>query len=102
MRLESQFNAVRQKLAEIGYQSGRIALITRVNPNSQPRSADDDRKWFEAQYNLVPLVVWPWTADTPVVLGSFAGEALPLEIPGFIKLYDDGKGLVLLQRASTK
>src|SRR5438876_1615610 len=95
---QNQFKGVREKLAEMGYRSGRIALMTRRNLDSQPRSGEDYKKWYQAQYNLAPLVVWTRTTDTPVILGCFVDEETPSEIPGFIKIYDAGNGLMLLRR----
>ena len=95
---QNQFKGVREKLAEMGYRSGRVALFTRRNLDPQPRTGVDGKRWYEAQYNLAPLVVWPWTTDTPVLLGCFVDEETPSEIPGFIKIYDAGNGLMLLKR----
>ncbi|SRR6266581_4298239 len=95
---QNQFKGVREKLAEMGYRSGRIALITRRNLDPQPWTGQDGKKWFETQYNLAPLVVLPWKKDAPLFVGSFVDEQTPSEIPGFIKIYDAGNGLMLLQR----
>ncbi len=99
---QNQFKGVREKLAEMGYRSGRVALFTRRNLDPQPRTGVDGKRLYEAQYNLAPLVVWPWTTDTPVLLGCFVDEETPSEIPGFIKIYDAGNGLMLLRRKPSK
>ena len=95
---QNQFKGVREKLAEMGYRSGRIALITRRNLDPQPQTGVDGKRLYETQYNLAPLVVWTRTTDTPLILGCFVDEETPPEIPGFIKIYDAGNGLMLLQR----
>ena len=95
---QNQFKGIREKLAEMGYRSGRIALITRRDLDSQPRTDLDAKRLFETQYNLAPLVVLPWMTDAPLIVGCFVEEETPSEIPGFIKIYDAGNGLMLLQR----
>jgi hypothetical protein len=100
--LHNQFKGVREKLAEMGYRSGRIALITRRNLASQPPTGVDGKRLFETQYNLAPLVVLPSTTDAPLTVGCFIDEETPSKIPGFIKIYDAGNGLMLLQRESSQ
>jgi len=44
----------------------------------------------------------PWMTDAPLIVGCFVDEEMPSDIPGFIKIYDAGNGLMLLRRKSSK
>jgi hypothetical protein len=95
---ELQYRGIRDRLVTMGYRSGRIALITLTFIRHDPKNIYDDKKHYQAQYNLIPLVVVPWTLDAPLVLGDFTYEVIPSEIPGLIPIYDSGNGLILFRR----
>jgi hypothetical protein len=95
---ELQYKSIRDWLVTMGYRNGRIALITLNFIRTNSKNGYDDKKHYQAQYNLTPLVVVPWTFDAPLVLGDFTGEVIPSEIPGLTPIYDSGNGLVLFRR----
>ena len=97
--LENRFQGIRDRLAELGYRSGRIALITATDLRSEPRTGREDVMAYQAQYAVAPLIVVRDAAETPFVIGDFVDEPSLPEIPAFlIKIYDSGKGVILFRR----
>jgi hypothetical protein len=95
---ELQYKSIRDHLISMNYRSGKIAFVTGNFIKTKTKIGSDDKKYYQAQYNLIPLVVVPWTVDAPLILGDFTGEEEPPEIPGSALIFDSGNGLVLYKR----
>jgi len=105
---EARYKPIRQKLAELGYGSGNIAFLTNRGLRSESTLGEDDQRWTQAQYVMVPWILLRNTrsvsdveianAAPPYVIGDF-WDGVPPEFPkGLLKLYDAGGGLILFRR----
>jgi hypothetical protein len=94
--LEKRLAPIRENLLAIDYR-GEIALITNQVLAGLPPKAEDNKKWGQFQYVLIPWVVVRDKQNTPVVLADFSDGPPAVALEGLSKVYDDGNGLILFR-----
>ena len=99
---DSQFRPIRDWLVQMNYRNGKIGFVTPNPLKSKPRTLEDEKRYYLAQYNLVPAVIVPWMTEAPLTLGCFFGEEAPNEIPGLTPILDAGNGLILYSRRAQR
>jgi hypothetical protein len=94
--LEKRLAPIRENLLAIDYR-GEIAFITNEVRSGLPRKIDDEKKWGQFQYVLIPWVVVRDKQNPPVVLADFSDGPPAVAPEGLSKVYDDGNGLILFR-----
>jgi hypothetical protein len=98
--LEKRLEPIRENLLSIDYR-GEIALITNRVLAGLPPNADDDKRWAQFQYVLIPWVLARDKRNTPVVLADFSDGPPTVALEGLSTIYDDGNGLILFRTNHT-
>jgi len=93
---EKRLAPVRQILLFNGYLSGEIAFITNRDFDRLPPLPEDDKRWSQSQYAMIPWVLVRNKRDTPFLLVDFWDGPPHQNLEALTKLYD-GDGLVLFQ-----
>ena len=103
----NRYEGIRNLLLAEKYQVGTIGFITNRDLNSQKNTAEDDFRWSQVQFILVPWVVLRGTRSVsgydakiaaPLVIGDF-WDGTPAELPpDLVKLYETKDGLILFRR----
>ena len=106
---EGRYTDLRLRLLEAGFRSGYVGFITNRDLRSEPTTPEDDKRWLQAQFVLIPWIVLHGSrsvsgpmvkAPTPFVIGDF-WDGSPTDIPpGLIKLHESEDGLTLFKRKS--
>ena len=97
--LDDEIAPFRSRLQELGYSNSYIAYVTPRSLRGDPKTSEDDLRWVQMRYAMIPWILVQGTLDTSYLIGDF-GEANP-ELPSnLVKVLDSGKGLVLLKRVS--
>jgi hypothetical protein len=80
---------------------GEIAFVTNRSLSGSPPNPEDDKRWGQSQYVMIPWVLLRDRRNTPFVIADFwdGPPAGPLE--GLVKLYEDGHGLTLFRAKET-
>lgn len=95
---EKRFQPIRQILNWNGYTNGAVAFITDPDLKIPPPSADEEKRWAQAQYAMIPWVLVRDRRPTPFLVADF-WRGMPSNAPdSLVKLYDSGNGLILFQR----
>ena len=98
---ENRLRRVRDELIRNHYTSGDIGYMPGGVLNGRKRTVQEDVRWVQVRYTMIPLNVRQDSLDAAYVIEDFSNWEGPQEIPeGFLKLYDDGHGLILLRRNS--
>jgi hypothetical protein len=111
LKHEARYARLQETLRAAGYRSGNIGFITNRDLKSEHNTAEDDERWSQAQFALVPWIVLRGTRSvsgyaaktTPaLVIGDF-WDGPPVEVPpGLVKIYESGDGLILFKRKSSE
>ena len=107
---EARYLDVRYRLLDAGYRSGYVGFITNHDLRSESSTVEDDKRWAQAQFALIPWIVLRGgsrslpgeivKAPTPFVIGDF-WDGLPPDLPpDLVKLHESEDGLVLFRRKS--
>jgi hypothetical protein len=94
--VEKRLAPVRENLLAIDYR-GEIAYITDRVLAGLPPKIDDEKKWGQFQYVLIPWVLVRDKQNTPFVLADFSDGPPAVAPEGLSKVYDDGNGLILFR-----
>jgi hypothetical protein len=97
---EKRLAPVREYLLSIDYR-GEIGFITNHILSGSPFNVEDDRKWGEFQYVMIPWVLVREKRNTPYVIADFSDGPPPVAFEGLSKVYDDGNGLILFRSNQT-
>jgi hypothetical protein len=105
---EKRYEPIRAILTKAGYTKGPIAFITKRDLTSAERREEDDRRWGQGQYEMVPWILvrqgrtvpgMPLTDSSSDFAIADFWDGMPSSFPaGFETLYDSGSGLMLLRR----
>jgi hypothetical protein len=98
--VEQRLAPIRENLLSIGHR-GELALITNQILAGLPPKPEDDMKWVEFQYALIPWVLVRDKQNTPVVLADFSDGPPTVPLEGLSTIYDDGHGLILFRANHT-
>ena len=107
---ENRYREMRNVLLGMGYDNGPIRFITNRDLRSEHPILEDDRRWYQAQYVMVPWILvrnenavgGPAMLSTapPFIIGDF-WDGKPVDLPqDLIKLYESGTKLVLFRKKS--
>jgi hypothetical protein len=67
--------------------------------NGNPRTDKESARWAQARYVMIPWNLLQDTTSAPYVIVDASLNANQPRLPeGFVKLYDSGDGLILLQQ----
>jgi len=104
---EARYASLQQILVAAGYRNGNIGFVTNRDLKSERNTGEDDKRWGQAQFVLVPWILLRGTRSVsgyaakttpPFVIGDFWDNP-PADLPqGLVKLYDSGDGLILFKR----
>jgi hypothetical protein len=94
---EKRLAPVRANLQSIDYR-GEIAFITNSALSGLPPSKEDDKRWGQSQYVLIPWLLVRDKRDSPFVLADFWDGPPVVPLQGLTKVYDNGSGLILFRR----
>ena len=104
---EEEYRRVREILTKLGYPKGPVELINNSVRGAGASPGEDDKRWFQAQY-----VMLPWTlvrngrsvpgetfpeASPRFVVGDFWEEQSPNFPPDLVPVYS-GSRIVLFER----
>ena len=92
---EQRYQPVRAKLINAKYR-GPLGFVETADLQGLPWTKEDGTRWGQAQYVMIPWVLVRSARSTPFVLADF-GTGPGRDLPGFVRFYDDGKGLVLFR-----
>jgi len=105
---EERYKQIRIILAKAGHTKGTVAFITNRDLIPGERKEEDDFRWGQGQYVMVPWILVrngrtvpgvPITGAAPEFIIADFWDGMPASYPkGFETLYDSGSGLVLLRR----
>ena len=108
---EERYGPIRTILSEAGYTSGPIAFITNRDLTGKGRLEEDDVRWSQGQYAMIPWIllrngrsvsgpVIPDFVPTYTIADFWDGEPAS---PGeqLETLYDSGSGLFLFRNVTT-
>jgi len=103
---EEEYQHVRQRLLDLHYYNGFVSYVTNRDLNQTPFSDEDFKRWYQAQYTLVPWILLhdgagesgpKLNVKTPYVIGDF-WEGPPFDIPPDLEnVYHSGH-LILFRR----
>lgn len=95
VRKERDLAPVRQILSRFGHK-GEVAFVTYSSVMGKPPSPEDDKRWGQAQYALIPWVLVREKQNTRFVLADF-WQGTPAGLrPDLRRIFDAGDGIVLL------
>jgi hypothetical protein len=108
---EVRYEDARNRLLEAGYRNGFIGFITNSDLKARKNTDEDNERWVQAQFALLPWIVLRGmssvpgpavNATTPFVIGDF-WDGPPVELPpDLVKLHESEDGLTLFRRTSLK
>jgi hypothetical protein len=98
--VEKRLAPIRENLLSIDYR-GEIALITNRMLAGLPPTAEDEKKWGQFQYALIPWVLVRDKQRIPVVLADFSDGPPAVALEGLSTIFDDGHGLILFRANHT-
>jgi len=108
---EIRYTDLRLRLLAAGYRGGYVGFITNRDVRSEPNTFEENKRWVQAQFVLLPWIVLhdshtvpgpPVKAATPFVIGDF-WDGFPQNVPpGLIKLHESDDGLTLFKRKSSE
>jgi len=93
---ETRLAPIRENLLSMGYR-GEIAFVTNHALSGLPPTQEDDKRWGQSQYAMIP---WHMVRDkqkTPFVIADFWYGPPVAPLDGLTKIYDDGHGLILFR-----
>ena|SRR5690349_16467971 len=106
---ETRYTDLRLRLLAAGYRSGNVGFITNHDLRSEPSTVEDEKRWVQAQFVLLPWIVLRGSRSvsgltvketTPYVIGDF-WDGFPSDTPpGLVKLHQSEDGLTLFRRKS--
>ena len=106
---EFRYEPIREILADTEYRTGMIAFITNRDLKLEKSTLQDDLRWSQAQFMLVPWVLlrdmrsvsgYSTKAATQFVIGDF-WDGAPAEFPpDLVKVYESADGLILFRRTA--
>jgi hypothetical protein len=104
---EERYGPIRAILKEAGYTRGPIAFITNRDLTTGERIEEDDRRWGQGQYAMIP---WTLLRKGRSVAGPLVSDVVPMytiadfwdgkppRLPeGLEPVHDSGSGLVLFR-----
>jgi len=93
---EARLAPIRESLLSMGYR-GEIAFVTNHTLLGLPLTQEDDKRFGQSQYAMIPWSLVRDKKNTAFVMADFwdGPPAVPLE--GLTKIYDDGHGLILFR-----
>ena len=93
---EARLAPIRENLLSMGYR-GEIAFVTNHSLLGLPRTPEDDKRWGQSQYAMIPWNLVRDKKNAAFVIADFwdGPPAVPLE--GLTKIYDNGHGLILFR-----
>lgn len=93
---ETRLAPIRENLLSMGYR-GEIAFVTNHTLLGLPPTPEDDKRWGQSQYAMIPWILVRDKENAHFVMADFwdGPPAVPME--GFTKIYDDGHGLILFR-----
>ena len=98
--LERRMIGIRNALLEVRYR-GDLGYMPAAVLNGNPKTQKESERWIQARYVMIPWNLLENSMAAPYVIVDSQTEPSALRIPeGFIKRYDSGAGLVLLQQMS--
>jgi hypothetical protein len=97
--LERRMIGIRNALLGVGYRGGDIGYMPAGVLNGNPRTERESTRWVQARYVMIPWNLLEDTMSAPYVIVDASLNADQPRLPeGFVKLYDSGDGLILLQQ----
>lgn len=95
---ERRMAPIRLNLLAVGYK-GEIGFVTNTDlRGQQPWNGEDDKRWGETQYVMIPWVITHGKRDTPFVIADFWDGPPATSLEGFFPFYDTGDGLVVYRK----
>lgn len=94
---EARMAGIRMNLLSLGY-TGEIGFVTNSSLRGQPPSPDDEKRWGQSQYVMIPWVMVRGRLDTEFVLADFWDGPPVSPMTGLSPFYDAGSGLILFRR----
>ena len=97
--LEHRMIGIRNTLLGVKYLRGDLGYMPAGVLNGNPRTERESSRWVQARYVMIPWNLLQDSLAAPyVIVDSSLNGAEPRLPEGFVKLYDSGDGLVLLQQ----
>jgi hypothetical protein len=98
---EQRFAPLRINLESEGYK-GEIAFVAKHDLSRVPPTPDDDKRWAQSQYVMIPWVLVRTRTNTPFLIADFSDGPPEVPLDGFVKFFDDGNGLILFKAAKSR
>lgn len=92
---ERRLEPIRESLLMARY-SGGVGFIRMGDIQGLPSSPEDDKRWGQSQYVMLPWVLVHGNRTAPFVLADYDISPGP-DLPGYSRIYDDGMGMVLFR-----
>jgi hypothetical protein len=97
--LEHRMIAIRNALLGVGYRGGDLGYMPAGVLNGNPRTEQESARWAQARYVMIPWNLLQDSTSAPYVIVDASLNADQPRLPErFVKLYDSGDGLILLQQ----
>jgi hypothetical protein len=105
---EEEYQHIRQRLLDLHYYNGFVSYVTNRDLNQTPFTDDDFKRWYQAQYTLVPWILLHDGAavsgpkvnvKTTYVIGDF-WDGPPLNVPSDLENVSDSGHLILFRRTA--
>jgi hypothetical protein len=97
---ERLFTPIRFALFREGYEGRNLGYVSVRSMMDKPRDPQDDVAWSQLRYVAIPFILVSDPQGPPYVIGDYTGRnpVVPPMLDGFVKIYDEGSGLVLYKR----
>jgi hypothetical protein len=92
---ERRLEPIRANLLRARY-TGGVGFIRMGDTQGLPWSPEDDKRWGESQYVMLPWVLIHGNRTALFVLADYDAGPGP-DLPGYSRIYDDGMGIVLFR-----
>jgi hypothetical protein len=94
---EKRLAPIRGILMQKRYLTGQVGFITNHSLAGLPPTPDDDKRWGQSQYVMIPWVLERNNMTDPFMIADFSDGQPPAALDHLSALYDSGDGLVLFQ-----
>ena len=97
---ERLFLPIRFALFREHYDGRNLGYVSVRSVIGKPRDPQDDIHWSQLRYVAIPFILVADPQGPAYVIGDYTdpGPVVAPPLDGFVKIYDEGKGLVLYKK----
>jgi hypothetical protein len=97
---ERLFVPIRFALFREGYEDRNLGYVSERSVMGKPRDPQDDVRWSQLRYVTIPFILVSDPQGPRYVIGDYTGRnpVVPPPLDGFVKISDEGSGLVLYKK----